>query len=323
MTSNKFWKIAGWSVVAIGILIGGALIYLTGFKLRSKPEAVKVEITPERIETGRYLANHVLVCIDCHSTRDWQLFSGPLKAGTEGSGGEVFSEELGFPGKFVAKNITPFNLKNWTDAELLRAITEGVDKRNMPLFPVMPYPYYGKLDREDIYSIIAYLRTLPEKAVTPEPSYTTFPFSLIMYMIPKKAAFEQKPPKSGTIAYGKYLVTAAVCIDCHTVARRGKIDRTKAFAGGREFIVPPKTVVSANITPSVATGIGGWTPEGFIARFKAYDPKVNPLPKADNVGFNTIMPWSMYAGMDSLDLRAMFRYLQTLEPIENQVQKIR
>lgn len=323
METNRFWKIAGWTVVAVLVLIGGALIYLTGFRLKAKSADIRVEITPARVEAGKYLANHVMVCVDCHSARDWSLFSGPVKPGTEGSGGEVFSEEMGFPGRFVARNITPYNLKNWTDGQLLRAITEGVDNRNMPLFPVMPAPYYGTLDQEDIFSIIAYLRSMPEKTNVSEPSYTSFPFSLIMYMIPKKPDFTAKPAKSDTVAYGNYLATAAVCVDCHTIARRGKIDRSKAYAGGREFTTNLRTVVSANITPSVKTGIGGWTAEAFIARFKAYDPAVNPLPKTQDVGFNTIMPWSMYAGMDSTDLRAIFRYLQTLEPVENQVQKVR
>jgi mono/diheme cytochrome c family protein len=323
MKTKTIWKIAGYTAGAIIVLIAGAIIYITGFSLRTKPTPLQVDGTPARMTAGGYLANHVMVCIDCHSTRDWKSFSGPIVAGTEGMGGEVFSEEMGFPGRFVARNITPYALKNWTDAELFRAITQGIDKRDMPLFPVMPYPYYGTLDREDIYSIMAYLRSLPEIPSKTEPSYTGFPFSIIMYLIPKKPEFVQKPEKGNTVEYGKYLVKAAVCIDCHTVARRGKIDRTKAFTGGREFIMPGKTVASANLTPSLKTGIGRWSPEAFIARFKGYDPTVIRMPKAEDVGFNTVMPWSMYAGMDSVDLRAMYTYLQTLEPVENEVQKIR
>jgi mono/diheme cytochrome c family protein len=322
MTPNRIWKIAGYTAGAIVLLIAGAILYITGFLLRTNPEPLNVEVTPARVEAGRYLANHVMVCIDCHSTRDWTLFSGPIVPGTEGSGGEIFSKEMGFPGKFVSPNITPYALRSWTDAELFRAITQGIDKRHMPLYPVMPFPYYGKLDREDILSIIAYLRTLPEIASTPDPSYTGFPFSLIMYLIPKKPVFEPKPDRSDTLAYGKYLVTAAVCIDCHTTARKGMIDRSLAFTGRREFKLQMKTVVSANITSSVDAGIGRWSPEAFIARFRAYDPLTNPLPKAENVGFNTVMPWSMYAGMDPTDLLAMHHYLQTLEPVETEVKKI-
>jgi len=45
------------------------------------------------IERGRYLANHVAVCMDCHSTRNWDYFAGPIVEGTLGGGGEVFDPE--------------------------------------------------------------------------------------------------------------------------------------------------------------------------------------------------------------------------------------
>ena len=43
-----------------------------------------IAITPERVQHGDYLANHVSLCMDCHSTRDWERFSGPLVTGTNG-----------------------------------------------------------------------------------------------------------------------------------------------------------------------------------------------------------------------------------------------
>ncbi|HET9054967.1 MAG TPA: cytochrome C, partial [Cyclobacteriaceae bacterium] len=54
-----------------------------------------IERTPERIARGAYLAQHVMVCVDCHSQRDWSLFAGPPVAGTYGMGGEVFDQKLG------------------------------------------------------------------------------------------------------------------------------------------------------------------------------------------------------------------------------------
>ena len=62
---------------------------------------VQVELTSWRIEHGRYLAHSVTVCVDCHSTRDWSKFSGPIIPGTEGKGGERFDH---FPGIFFSKN---------------------------------------------------------------------------------------------------------------------------------------------------------------------------------------------------------------------------
>jgi len=94
-----------------------------------KAEDLKLEYTPERIERGRYLATAVSVCMDCHSTRDWSKFSGPLKEGTLGKGGDRFDHSVGMPGVFYSKNITPAGIGRYTDGELFRTITTGVTKR--------------------------------------------------------------------------------------------------------------------------------------------------------------------------------------------------
>ena len=45
------------------------------------------------------------------------------------------------------------------------------------------------------------------------------------------------------------------------------------------------------------------------------------LPPVKPGEFNSIMPWTMYAGMTEEDLSAIFAYLQTVAPIANQVTK--
>ena len=35
---------------------------------------LNIEITSAWLERGKYLASHVAVCMDCHSTRDWSVF---------------------------------------------------------------------------------------------------------------------------------------------------------------------------------------------------------------------------------------------------------
>lgn len=79
---------------------------------------------------------------------------------TLGAGGEKFDRTMNFPGEFYSKNITPFALKKWTDGGIYRAITSGVSKDGHPFFPVMPYPNYNQMATEDVYSLIAYLRSL-------------------------------------------------------------------------------------------------------------------------------------------------------------------
>ena len=242
MKTKKWLKVLWILLVVIAVGIAGFFIYAIYFKPNLPLKEVKVESTPERIERGRYLANHVTVCIDCHSTRDWSKFSGLIVPGTEGKGGEVFDQKLGFPGKFIAPNITPYNLKDWTDAEIYRAIVGGVDRKGKPLFPIMPYPYYGTLDTEDIYSIIAYIRSLPSIPNNTEVSKADFPMSVILHFIPHYGVPTTRPEKAVTAEYGKYLVTAASCIECHTQVKNGQIIPDLAFGGGRQFQLPGRFI---------------------------------------------------------------------------------
>jgi hypothetical protein len=303
--------------------IGVAILYITRELPDIPVKPISIDITDERVERGRYLANHVSVCIDCHSTRDWEKFSGPIIPGTLGIGGEKFSEEFGFPGTFYSPNITPFNLRDWSDGEIYRAIASGVSKSGRPLFPVMPYHNYGRMDNQDIYSIIAYLRTIQPKESHIPASKAKFPYNILLHTIPTDAQPQKMPPRTDTIAYGRYMANAAACIECHTPVRRNQLILNRAFSGGREFKMPFGILSSQNITPDIETGIGAWTAEQFVERFKAYDKPYQDLPVADISQFQTVMPWNMYAGMSEDDLRAIYTYLQTLEPIKNQVDVVK
>lgn len=210
-------------------------------------------------------------------------------------------------------------MKDWTDGEIFRTITSGVDKGGKALFPVMPYLNYGKMDKEDIYDIIAYIRTLqPIENVTPL-SHSDFPMNFIINTIPSKPQFVKRPEKMDVINYGSYLVNAAACMDCHTQVDNGQIIPDLAFSGGRTFEAPVGMIRSANITPDVNTGIGSWTEEAFVQRFKMYTDsalRAKIIPSE----FSTIMPWTMYGGMDSTDLKSIYAYLMSLKPIENNVE---
>lgn len=319
-------KIVRKIALALGVLlvvvVGGGYIFLHAAypKVGSAPE-LKVEITPERLARGEYLANHVTGCIDCHSTRDYTRYAAPMVEGSQGRGGERFTEEMGFPGTFYAPNITPHHLGDWTDGELYRAITSGVSKDGRPLFPVMPYPDFGKMDKEDIYSIIAYIRTLePVKSEVPasEPS---FPMNLIMRTIPADPAHAPRPSRTDKLAYGRYLVSAAGCTHCHTPMEKGEPLPGMTLAGGAEFALPGGMLRTSNITPDVETGIGSWTEDMFVQRFKMFVDSSYVEPKIGPNDFQTIMPWLFYAGMEEADLRAMYAYLRTVKPVKHAVER--
>ena len=287
-----------------------------------KMEYLSVKPTVSRLERGKYLANHVCVCVDCHSTRNWSEFSGPVVEGTIGKGGEVFDQRFGFPGSFYSKNITPFGIGNWTDGEVLRAIASGVSKNGKALFPIMPHPHFGQMDKEDLESIIVYLRTLkPIENAVPE-SKADFPMNFIINTIPKEPHFSDKPNENDAVAYGAYLFNAASCSECHSKQEKGKPIEGMELAGGFEFpMVTGGIVRSANITQDKITGIGKWTEADFVKRFKSYTDSTYVPHKIAKGLFNTVMPWTMYGGMKEQDLRAIFSYLKTVKPIHNSVEK--
>ncbi len=310
--------------VILIVLIAISAVSYVSFALPDvgKPEEIKVVATPQRLARGKYLASHVAVCIDCHSTRKWGEFAGPIDTNVIGAGGEKFDAAVNFPGLVYVPNITPSHLKSWTDGELFRAITAGVKKDGSAIFPIMPYTSYGKMDKEDVYSIIAYIRTLKPVENSSPARQLNFPLNLLVNTMPQKAALGKLPAQNDTLKYGQYLVQAAACADCHTKAVQGKRVAGMDFAGGNEYGLPGGGVLrSANITPDMQTGIGSWTKEQFVARFMQY-ANGSAKPVAVKPGdFQTIMPWWKYGGMQQQDLEAMYAYLHTLKPVSNKVVK--
>ncbi|WP_025761912.1 c-type cytochrome [Dyadobacter tibetensis] len=313
----------------IGLVIGVLLLLLVaaaGYIKWQLPDAapapdILIDKSQARIERGEYLANHVTLCIDCHSTRDWSRFAGPIAPGNLGGGGEKFGPEMGFPGSFYSRNITPYSLGNWTDGEIFRAVTTGVSKDGSALFPVMPYHNYGRMDSDDIYAIIAYLRTLPSVINTPPASVADFPVNILINTMPAPATPSILPSEDELLSYGKYLTNAAACVECHSQIDKGTIIPGTEFGGGMEFPMPGGVVRSANITPDKATGIGTWTEAMFVARFKMHADSNYSAPKVAAGEMNTPMPWNMYGGMKEYDLKAIYAYLESLEPKNHKVEK--
>jgi len=186
----------------------------------------------------------------------------------------------------------------------------------------MPYPNYRHLCDADRNAIIAFVRTLTPVDRPSVDGKLDFPMNIIVRTIP--SAPDPWPcPSLGTADYGKYLTTVAGCAECHTQQDRGKHRPGMEFAGGWSFPLPGGGhIASANITPDPETGIGKWTREEFIARFKAFASPNASTPVSAG-GMNTIMPWTMYAGMTPEDVGAIFDYLRTQKPIVNVVERFR
>lgn len=286
------------------------------------PPQISVERTADRVARGKYLANSVMACMDCHSIRTISEFSMPLEIGTLGQGGQQFDHHEGFPGVYFSANITPAGIGSWTDGEIFRAITTGVRKNGKPIFPVMPYRKYGQADPEDVKAVIAYLRSIPSIEHAVPVSHSDFPMNFIVNTIPEAAKPGKIPDgKSDSVAQGKYLFTIAACHECHTPLEKGKFIEELAMAGGREFQLPAGLVRSANITPDRNTGIGTWTSELFVKKFQQFRDSANAHRVLNPGEIQTIMPWTMYATMTDRDLENIYSYIQTLKPIAHAVVK--
>lgn len=282
-----------------------------------------VERNEARIARGKYLYEEAAHCGGCHNDRDWSLFSAPTRPGRAGAG-FVFPAELEFPGKVAAPNITPdreTGIGAWTDGELVRAIREGVSRDGHALFPFMPYPAYRSMSDEDVYSVVAFLRTLPPVRQPQPRTELNLPVNLLVKFEPKPLEQSVPPPdRADRKANGEYLVKIGACIECHSPLDKGKVVEGKEFAGGHEFVINGFTVRSANITPDEETGIGKWSEDRFVAKFKGYANMTSAnAPKHTQANF-TLMPWIEIAAMPEEDLRAIYAYLRTLKPIYNSVE---
>jgi len=283
-------------------------------------DTVKQDSLNKVIARGKYLALHVAVCFHCHSHRDFTKYAGPEIPGTEGEGGLKFDTSglADMPGTVYSANITPDSatgIGTWTDKEILRAMTQGINKNGDTLFPLMPYYDFNRLAKNDLLSIIAYIRTLKPIRNQVPARQLTVPIGKFYNEAALLKSVDENvcPPQSDQVKYGGYLVTMAGCNGCHTP------DDKHMLGGGVKFKGGTFKVASANLTPDSSSGIGGWSEQAFLDKFIMCRDKqgynYNPGKQ------NTIMPVVDFSGMTDGDLKAIYAYLRTVKPVKHNVVK--
>ena len=278
------------------------------------PEATQVAVTTEEelLERGRYLTEGPMLCFACHSELDWSAPGFPVLPGRKGVGA-VFPD-VNVPGLVVASNITSdpeTGIGEWTDEEVGRAIREGVGRDGRRLFPVMPYMFYRALSDEDLAAVIAYIRSLDP--VRNQPPATEIPEPVMASLPPHQSITEpvHAPDRSDPVAYGGYLARLAHCAECHTpITPEGMYITELTMAGGRLLEGPWGEIITLNLT-SDPSGIPYYTEELFIEVVRTGMVSARDL--------NDLMLWGYYKNMTDDDLKAIFAYLQTLEPISHRV----
>ncbi len=270
--------------------------------------------TAERQARGRYLVEAVAGCMDCHSAHDWTKHDAPILPGKYGAGQEMSTMLQGLPGRIVAPNLTPdaeTGAGTWSDDAIARAIREGIGHDGRALFPMMPYQNFRSLPDEDVASIVVYLRTLqPVKNVLPKTE-VAFPLNYLMRAFPQPVtAPVGEPDLSNPVKRGAFLVNAASCRDCHTPQVKGVPVAGRDLSGGQILEGAWGRVSSQNLTPD-PSGIPYYDEERFVNTLRTGYVGARELKQ--------IMPWETYRHMTDQDLRAIYAYLKTTNPVRHRV----
>jgi mono/diheme cytochrome c family protein len=249
----------------------------------------------------------------CHSPLEVQP-DGRLviPAGLEFTGRSFAPEGATF---VTAPNLTPdpeTGIGTWTDDQIARAVREGISHDGRTLFPIMPYERFRDMSDEDLASIIVYLRSL--KPVRHELPKTAIPFPVnrLINGLPEPITAPVQPDLSTPVKRGAYIAQMGVCQDCHTPRDdQGNVRTSMPFAGGTQMAFTGRpTVSAANITPAV-NGITYYTEDLFIETMRTGKVHARQL--------DSMMPYAFFGRMSDADLKDLFAYLKSVQPIDHYV----
>lgn len=314
-------KALRYLLIILGVVVVAAGCFAAFIAIRGipsyKPEKfdLKVEATPERIERGARLSG--ILCNDCHMDPNTNKLTGRKM------------DEVSQFGALYAKNITKDSsngIGSWTDGQIAYLLRTGV-KPDGTFLPIMAK--LSKMSDEDLYSIIAFLRSedklvQPDNTQQPVSKYSFFSKFLTNIKAIKPMPFPHQPvPEPDTtnlVKWGEYVALyKAECYACHSkdFAKNDYTNPEKSagfFGGGNKFDLPDgNTIHSLNITMDEETGIGKWSEEEFIKAVK-YGQKPN--------GQHALRPpMKPYTGLSDNELKAVYAYLKTIPKINNKVER--
>jgi mono/diheme cytochrome c family protein len=255
---------------------------------------------------GAYLAA-AAGCETCHTDKEHH---GPPYAG-----GRALETQFG---TFYSPNITPdpeTGIGDWSEAQFLRALREGVGPDGANYFPVFPYPSFTGITDEDARAIKAYLFSLPPVRQVNRAHDVSFPFSWrflqtgwkLLFFNPGQ--FRPAPQRSAAYNRGAYLVTAvAHCGECHTPRNWLGAMESDRFLAGNPHGPDGKKV--PNITPDPRTGIGEWSEDDIVGLLTD-----GHTPDLDFVGGAMAEIVRNTSRLDDADRRAIAVYLKSVPAI--------
>ncbi|HKJ23881.1 MAG TPA: cytochrome c [Myxococcota bacterium] len=293
--------LAGWAALALAGAAGLA-------------DAVRAEPTPPSIARGEAVLREAGGCT-CHTD-----YPGEGDAAPELAGGRGLATPFG---TYYSTNITPHRetgIGAWSDADFLRAMTEGRAPDGSHYFPVFPYPAFATMTRRDLLDLKAYLFSLPPVKRENRAPDAWLPFRMRIAVAGWKLlnfrphAFEPDPTESEAWNRGAYLVNGpAHCGECHTPRTlTGGLDRSLWLAGSTDG---PEGELAPNITPHRRTGIGDWSAVDL-----SWYLETGIKPDGDDTqGLMAEVIEHGFSHVPKADLAAIAEYLRSIPPIDHEV----
>jgi mono/diheme cytochrome c family protein len=219
-------------------------------------------------------------------------------------------------GTFYAPNISPDpadGIGRWTEAEFVRAVTEGVSPAGYHYFPAFPYTSYQHAMKADIRDLFAYLKTLAPVSGKVRGHDVPFPFNIRRNIgIWKWLFMDGKPfvPEAARPANwnrGAYLAgSLGHCAECHSPRNfLGGIIASQRFAGG------PNLEGEGWVPNITQRGIGDWSEKDI-----AYFLETGELPDGDSVGGAMVRVIRNISQLGPEDRAAIAEYLKSLPPVD-------
>jgi mono/diheme cytochrome c family protein len=298
---KRFFKILKWFGIVLLTLVV-ALSATIALRQNLKYEAPYPNIHASNdsivIERGKHIIFSQAHCADCHSTQNADSL---LALGKEPSlsGGRLFDVGIA---RIYTPNLTSdknFGLGRRSDAEIARVLRYGVHANGNAVIEFMEF---HDMSDADLTAVVSYLRTQkPVANKIPKIEYSLVGNAIRAFLIkphgPARPVQKYVKPDS-TAAYGEYIVrSTSNCAGCHTQRDLAGELTGPLMAGGNDV----EGLISPNLTPDSSSRIFGWTEEIFVNRFRR--GKLNP---------KSVMPWNSFKNMSDLELKAIYRYLQTV-----------